>query len=386
VTTPPRRTAATTAIHAGRLPVLPGVPVIPPVHRSVIYEFVDADEFAEVMGDSDRGYLYSRIRNPSTDELAAVVAELEGAPAGLCFASGMGALSAAVAELAPPGAGLVAATQIYGQTHRMASARPDGRLVDMSDVDALREAVAGAALVVCETVSNPSLAVADIPAVAEIAHAAGARLVVDNTIATPLNCRPLEHGADLVFHSATKYLNGHSDVLAGVAAGPTELIAKLAERSLEMGATLAPDSAWLVRRGIRTLPLRLERATANAAAIAQFLEGHDRVRRVLYPGLASHPSHAVAVRILNGFGGLLSFEVEGGRPAGEAVMDRVQLCLRATSLGGMETCISHPASTSHRQLSPAQLSESGIAEGDLRLTVGCEDVGDVIADLEQALR
>jgi cystathionine beta-lyase/cystathionine gamma-synthase len=222
--------------------------------------------------------------------------------------------------------------------------------------------------------------------VAEIAHAAGARLVVDNTIATPLNFRPLEHGADLVLHSATKYLNGHSDVLAGVAAGPIELIGRLTERSLEMGATLAPDSAWLVRRGIRTLPLRLERATANAAAIAQFLEGHARVRRVLYPGLASHPSHAVAVRILNGFGGLLSFEVEGGRPAGEVVMDRVQLCLRATSLGGMETCISHPASTSHRQLSPAQLEESGIAAGDLRLTVGCENVADVIADLEQALR
>ncbi|MEP6640282.1 MAG: aminotransferase class I/II-fold pyridoxal phosphate-dependent enzyme, partial [Gaiellales bacterium] len=214
MTTPPRRTAATTAIHAGRLPVLPGVPVIPPVHRSVIHEFVDADEFAAVMGDSSLGYLYGRIRNPSTDELAAVVAALEGAPAGLCFASGMGALSAAVAELAPPGAGLVAATQIYGQTHRMASARPDGRLVEPADLDALREAVAGAALVVCETVSNPSLAVADIPAVAEIAHAAGARLVVDNTIATPLNCRPLEHGADLVVHSATKYLNGHSDVLA----------------------------------------------------------------------------------------------------------------------------------------------------------------------------
>jgi cystathionine beta-lyase/cystathionine gamma-synthase len=386
VTTPPRRTAATTAIHAGRQPALPGVPVISPVHRSVIHEFADADEFARVMGDSSLGYLYGRIRNESTDELAAVVAELEGAPAGLCFASGMGALSAVVAELAPPGAGLVAATQIYGQTHRLATARPDGRLVDMADTDALREAVAGAALVLCETVSNPSLAVADIPAVAGIAHAAGARLVVDNTIATPLNCRPLDHGADLVFHSATKYLNGHSDVLAGVAAGPSELIARLAERSLDLGATLAPDAAWLVRRGIRTLHLRIERATANATAIARFLEGHGRVRRVLYPGLPSHPSHAVAVRILSGFGGLLSFEVDGGRPAGEAVMDRVDLCVRATSLGGIETCISHPASTSHRQLSPAELERAGIAEGDLRLTVGCEDAGDLIADLEQALR
>jgi methionine-gamma-lyase len=386
VTDSPRRAAATAAIHAGRLPALPGVPVIPQVHRSVIYEFVDAGEFADVMDDASRGYLYTRIRNPTTDELGAVVAELEGAEAGLCFASGMGALSAAVAELAPPGAGMVAATQIYGQTHHMAATRPDGRLVDIGDTDALRRAAQGAAVVVCETVSNPSLAVADIPAVAEVAHAAGAALVVDNTIATPIGCRPLEHGADLVFHSATKYLNGHSDVLAGVAAGSAELIGRLAERSLELGATLAPDSAWLVRRGIRTLHLRVERASENAMAIAAYLEGHPRVRRVAYPGLASHPSHAVASRILDRFGGLMSFEVEGGRPGGEAVMDRVQLCLRATSLGGVETCISHPASTSHRQLSAEELAQAGIAEGDLRLTVGCEQVDDLIADLDQALR
>jgi len=386
VTDSPRRHAATAAIHAGRLPALAGVPVIAPVHRSVIYEFVDADEFGRVMGDASQGYLYTRIRNPTTDELGAVVAELEGAEAGLCFASGMGALSAAVAELAPPGSGMVAATQIYGQTHHMAATRPDGRLVDIGDMDALRRAAEGAALVVCETVSNPSLAVADIPAVAEVARAAGARLVVDNTIATPIGCRPLDHGADLVFHSATKYLNGHSDVLAGVAAGSAELIGRLAERSLELGATLAPDSAWLVRRGVRTLHLRVERAAENAMAIATFLEGHPRVRRVLYPGLPSHPSHDVARRILRSFGGLMSFEVEGGRPGGEAVMDRVELCLRATSLGGLETCISHPASTSHRQLSAAELADAGIAEGDLRLTVGCEHVDDLIADLEQALR
>jgi len=386
VTDSSRRHAATAAIHAGRLPALAGVPVIAPVHRSVIYEFVDADEFGRVMGDASQGYLYTRIRNPTTDELGAVVAELEGAEAGLCFASGMGALSAAVAELAPPGAGMVAATQIYGQTHHMAATRPDGRLVDIGDMDALRRAAEGAALVVCETVSNPSLAVADIPAVAEVARAAGARLVVDNTIATPIGCRPLDHGADLVFHSATKYLNGHSDVLAGVAAGSAELIGRLAERSLELGATLAPDSAWLVRRGVRTLHLRVERAAENAMAIATFLEGHPRVRRVMYPGLPSHPSHDVARRILRSFGGLMSFEVEGGRPGGEAVMDRVELCLRATSLGGLETCISHPASTSHRQLSAAELADAGIAEGDLRLTVGCEHVDDLIADLEQALR
>lgn len=380
------RRIGTTAVHAGRVPHLPGVPVVGPVHRSVIYEFESAAQFGEIMDDERRGYLYSRIRNPTTDELAAAVAELEGAEAALCFASGMGALSAAVAVLAPPGAGVVAAKQIYGQTHTLVGSRPDGTHVDIADLDGLREAVAGRALVVVETLSNPNLAVADLPAICEIAHAAGARVLVDNTVATPVNCRPLEWGADMVMHSATKYLNGHSDVLAGVPAGPAALIAQVHTASLELGATLSPDSAWLVRRGIRTLHLRVERACQNALRVAEFLESHARVSRVVYPGLPSHPAHDVARRILDGFGGMLAFEVEGGRPAGEAVMDGVKLCLRATSLGGVETCVSHPASTSHRQLSAEELEQAGIRPGDLRLTVGIEDADDLIEDLDQALR
>jgi methionine-gamma-lyase len=380
------RRIGTAAVHAGRVPPLPGVPVVAPVHRSVIYEFDSAAQFGEIMDDAARGYLYTRIRNPSTDELAAAVAELEGAESAHCFASGMGALTAAVAVLAPPGAGVVAAKQIYGQTHHMVSSRPDGVLVDVADIDGLRDAAKGAALVIVETLSNPNLAVADLPAVCEAAHAGGARVLVDNTVATPINCRPLEWGADMVMHSATKYLNGHSDVLAGVAAGPEELMAQVRTVELELGATLAPDSAWLVRRGIRTLHLRVERACQNATRIAEFLEGHPSVTRVVYPGLASHPAHEVARRILDGFGAMLAFEVEGGRPAGEAVMDGVKLCLRATSLGGTETCVSHPASTSHRQLSEAELEAAGIRPGDLRLTVGIEDADDLIEDLDQALR
>jgi cystathionine beta-lyase/cystathionine gamma-synthase len=360
--------------------------VIAPVHRSVIHEFESAEEFGEIMLDDRRGYLYSRIRNPTTDELGEAVAALEGAEAGHCFASGMAAISAAVALLAPPGSGIVASTRIYGQTHSMVGSRSDGRLVDVRDPGAAAEAVRGAALLVVETVSNPLVAVADLPALADMAHAAGARLLVDNTVATPVNCRPLEHGADLVVHSATKFLNGHSDVLAGVAAGPAETIAGLRRLSLDLGATLSPDSAWLARRGMRTLALRMQRAEENARRIAAFLEGHPRIGRVVYPGLESHPDREVAQRILDGPGGLLSFEVDGGRKAGEAVMNRVSLCVRATSLGGVETCISHPASTSHRQLSTAQLAEAGIRPGDLRLAVGIEDGDDLVADLEDALR
>jgi methionine-gamma-lyase len=380
------RRIGTAAVHGGRVPGLPGVPVVAPVHRSVIYEFDSAAQFGEIMDDARRGYLYTRIRNPSTDELAAVVAELEGAESAHCFASGMGALTAAVTVMAPPGTGIVAAKQIYGQTHHLVAKRPDGRHVDVADLEGFRRAADGAALVIVETLSNPNLAVADLPAICEIAHAAGARVLVDNTVATPINCRPLEWGADVVMHSATKYLNGHSDVLAGVAAGSEQLIADIRTVELELGATLSPDSAWLVRRGIRTLQLRVERACGNAMRIAEFLEAHPRVTRVVYPGLPSHPAHDVARRILDGFGGLLAFEIEGGRPAGEAVMDGVRLCLRATSLGGTETCVSHPASTSHRQLSEQELEAAGIRPGDLRLTVGIEDVDDLIEDLEQALR
>jgi methionine-gamma-lyase len=383
------RHPATAAIHAGR----PGDaerellldPVVPPVHRSVIYEFPSAERFAAVMADERLGYLYSRLRNPSTDELAAAVAELEGAESAHCYASGIAAVSDAVALLAPPGTRVVAAPQLYGQTYSLLRARGDTVFADVADLGAVERALPGAALLVCETLANPHLAVADLPELALLAHAAGARLLVDNTVATPLGCRPLEHGADLVVHSATKFLNGHSDVLAGVAAGPHALVEQLVRRSWDTGATLAPDSAWLVRRGLKTLHLRLERATQNAAEIARFLERHPAVAGVRYPGLASHPQHALARRLLDCFGAMLAFEVRGGRAAGERVMDRVQVCLRATSLGGVDTVLSHPASTSHRQLSADELRAAGITEGFLRLSVGCEDVRDLLADVEQAL-
>ena len=283
VTDSPRRAAATAAIHAGRLPALAGVPVIPPVHRSVIYEFVDADEFADVMGDASRGYLYTRIRNPSTDELGAVVAELEGAEAGLCFASGMGALSAAVTELAPPGAGMVAATQIYGQTHHMATTRPDGRLVDIGDMDALRRAAVGAALVVCETVSNPSLAVADIPAVAEVVHARG----------RPARRRQHDRDADRLPAARARRRPrlplGHQV--------PERPLRRPRRRGRGPGRADRPTRGALARPGRDPRPrLGLARAPrdphaapARRAGVRErdgdrhLPRGHPRVRRVLYP-------------------------------------------------------------------------------------------------------
>jgi cystathionine beta-lyase/cystathionine gamma-synthase len=384
VTTP--RKPATIAVHGTHPPALPGGPVVEPVHRSVIYEFESADEFAEVMADSGRGYLYTRIRNPSLDELAAIVAELEGAESALCYASGMAAISAAVDQLAGPGSAVVTGDQLYGQTYRMLRDRGSTRFVDLADADAVRSALDGASMLYAETISNPRVAVADLPLLGRLAREAGVPLVVDNTLATPIGCRPIEHGAALVVHSATKYLNGHSDVLAGIAAGRPELIASLATRQLDTGATLAPDSAWLVRRGLKTLHLRWRRSCESAVAIARFLEDHPAVVEVRYPGLASHPDHQLARSLLDGCGGVLAFEVRGGRAGGERVMDRVAICLRATSLGGVDTVISHPASTSHRQLNAAELRAAGLSEGHLRLSVGCEDIDDLLADLDQALR
>ena len=375
----------TQAVRAGSGGAGAGEPVVAPVTRAVIHRFASADEFAEVMADAGRGYLYGRIRDPNTDELAGAVAALESAEAAHCYASGMAAIMAAVELAAGRDGVVVASDRLYGQTAALLAARGSSRFVDVSDPAAVTTALAGAAALYVETISNPQVAVSDIEPLAAAAHAAGALLVVDNTVATPLGCRPLELGADLVAHSATKYLNGHSDALAGVLAGSRSLIAHAADRALTTGATLAPDTAWLVRRGMRTLHLRFERCSANAMAIAEALAVHPHITRVHYPGLPGHPSHAVARRILQGYGGLLSFDVAGGRAAADGVIDRVQLCLRASSLGGVETAISHPASTSHRQLSDRELRIAGFDQSTLRLAVGCEDVDDLLADLAAAL-
>ena len=360
--------------------------MVTPVHREAMTEFATAADFTDVMADSRRGYLYSRIRNPNSDELAAAVAELEGAEAAHCFASGMAAIVAALDLLAPAGTRVVAPRQLYGQTYALLRRRGDSTFCDITDLDAIARALDGAGLLYVETIANPQIDVADLPALAALAKRAGAAMLVDNTVATPLGCRPLEHGADLVAHSATKYLNGHSDALAGVVAGNTELMAQIATRALDTGATISPDTAYLVRRGMRTLDLRLERASANALTIARMLDHHPNVTRVRYPGLQHDRAHEVSLRVLNSHGALVAFDVNGGEREAGAMMDACRLCLRATSLGGVETTISHPATTSHLQLDEAELAAAGLTPGTLRLSVGIEHPDDLVADLDAALR
>jgi methionine-gamma-lyase len=380
-----KRGLATRAIHGQPLPETPGRPVVQPVVSSTIFWFESAAEMGRVMSEEEYGFLYSRIRNPTVEELNRVLADLEGAEAAQTFSSGMGAIAAALFTNLGPGDTLLCARQIYGTTYALVERRLrplgiDVVYVDASEIGAWKQP---ARVRYVETMANPGMPVADLDAIADTKG--DGVLIVDNTFASPVLCRPLEHGADLVCESATKYLNGHHDATAGVVAGEGERVAAVRAYMIESGSNLDPFPAFLLRRGLKTLALRVEKAGDNAMTVARFLDDHPSVERVYYTGLESYPQHNVALRQLDGFGGMLAFELAGGRKAGEAFMDGLELCRRASSLGGVDTVVSHPASTSHRQYSEEQLTDAGISSGLLRASIGCEDAGDLVADFRHAL-
>lgn len=368
-------------------------PVAPPLYQTATFAFDDLDAF-ESIGRSkiSGGYLYSRWANPTTEALARTIASLEGAEATACFASGMAAIHTTLTALASTGEHIVAARQLYGGTHSLMTTRlPRAGIttttVDVADHSAIEAAFTPATRVLyAETIGNPTLPVADLDALARIAHARDAALVVDATFTPPCMLRPLEHGADLVLHSATKYLGGHSDVTAGVVSGDAERIAAIRMLQIDMGAMLAPFEAWLCARGLQTLVLRVDRICDNAMALAVALHEHPAVERVHYPGLPEHPQHDLAKRLLGErFGGMLTFDVAGGLTAGRRFLERVRIAAPAASLGGTKTLVVHPASITHTQLSPEQRAAAGIGDGTIRLSVGIEDIGDLIDDLTQAL-
>jgi methionine-gamma-lyase len=376
---------STRAIHGRGLPDAPGKPVVQPVVTSTTFSFDDAETFARVMSEEEYGFLYSRLRNPTVEELNGVLADLEGAEAAQAFSSGMAAISAALMTTLEPGDTLICAKQLYGATYALAEQRlkPLGVEVvhlDVTEPEAWRRP---AKVRYVETMSNPGLPVADLEAIA--ATKGNGIMIVDNTFASPALCRPLELGADIVCESATKYLNGHHDVTAGILAGSTQTVARARTWQIDTGAVLDASPAYLLRRGLKTLSLRVERHCANALAVARFLEDHEKVERVYYAGLESYPQHELAKSQLAAPGGMLAVELTGGREAGESFMNNLELCLRATSLGGVDTVVSHPASTSHRQFSEEQLSAAGITPGLLRVSVGCEDADDIVADFGNAL-
>jgi methionine-gamma-lyase len=380
---------------ASRVPRVDQQPSSVPIYQTATFTSADAQALGDAAADPRGGYAYSRISNPTTSALGAAYAELAGGEAGTALASGMGAIHAALASQLKAGDRVVAPTAIYGSTRTQLvdTFANFGVLVDfadLTDADAAAEAIAAGPtrVVYAETIANPTTVVTDHAAIAALAHAAGAHYIVDNTFASPYVCRPLELGADLVVESATKFLSGHSDVIAGVVAGPLDLIRRVDKVQIATGATLGPFDAFLVLRGIMTVAVRVERHARTAAALGAWLERQAGVERVLYPGLPSHPQHAVAMRQFRPgvAGGMLAVEMAGGREAGRAVIDALTLTELTASLGSVHTMVVHPPSTSQRQMTEAQLAAAGITPGLLRVSVGLEDLEDLEADFSAALQ
>lgn len=362
-----------------------------PLYNSVVTPIYPSSTFYFEGPRQTSGYDYTRTKNPTREALEENLASLEGGAGATAVATGMAAI-ATVLHLLPAGAHVIAGNDIYGGTFRLFSSVMPARglrfsLVDMGDPGAVAAAFEkDTALVWIETPSNPLLRLTDIAAVCALARARGALSCADNTFLSPYLQRPLALGADLVVHSTTKYLNGHSDVVGGaIVAGTRELAERVAATANALGTTCSPYDAWLVLRGVKTLPLRMQAHQKNAAALAAFLAGHARVERVYYPGLPSHPDHALAQRQQHGFGAMLSFDLKGGEAAVFRLVERLKLYAFAESLGGVESLIEHPASMSHAAMTPAALAAAGIGPGLVRVSVGIEDERDLLADMAQAL-
>jgi len=381
----PRRPTgrSTVAIH-GDLPTRAAPePVAPPIYQS--------STFVRGVGAGDET-LYTRYgNNPNQLRLGERLARLEGADAAVFVASGMGATALAHLAVLNPGDHLLSSTWIYGGTRRLfvEEFRRFGIDVSFADPDLRREWRAklrkNTRAIFIETPTNPLMRILDVDWLAVLAEAEGIALLVDSTFATPMNYRPLEHGADVVIHSATKYLNGHSDVIAGAVAGTGTLVDEVRERMKLWGQALDPHAAWLVERGLKTLGVRMERHNRTGLAVAAWLAAHPKVRRVHYPGLETHPDHALAAKTLDGFGGMVGVELAGGPRAAERCLRALRVITHAPSLGGVESLVSEPRYTSHAALTAAERAAAGIPDGFLRLSLGLEDPDDLMDDLARGL-
>jgi len=379
---------------ASRAPDAPQPPVNVPIYQTSTFEVADAAELAELLAFERPGHSYSRHSNPTHHALEEALAELEGAEAALVTASGMAAMHGVVLSLLRSGDELVVPRAVYGGMIGLISSILDRsgighRSVDTTDLAQVEAAITDRTrLLWLETISNPTTAVADIGALAELVHARGVLLAVDNTFASPALANPLARGADLVIHSTTKYIGGHSDLIGGAVVASAERVAAVRRIVINAGGNAAPFEAFLALRGLKTLALRMERHSHNALAVASALESAAGVASVRYPGLASHPQHELAMRTLRDgmAGGMLAIELEGGRQHGERFLDRVRIAVHATSLGSVETLVSHPASSSHRQLDDDALASAGMSPGTVRVSIGIEDAADLIEDLVGAAR
>lgn len=363
-----------------------------PVVQSVSYGYRDVDEWYEVALGLRSGHIYSRNTNPTVQVLESKVRHLEDAEACTSFATGMAAVSASLFALLSPGMRVVTITDTYGGTSKLfleflPRFQIDVAMCDTADHEAIeREVDRGCDVLYLETPTNPTLKILDLRRLSRLAHEHGATVVVDNTFATPVNQRPLSLGADIVLHSATKFLGGHGDAMGGLACGSSELIDRLFRYREITGASLHPEAAYLILRGLKTLHLRVRQQNASALKVAQFLAGRDEVEAVFYPGLADHPGHDIAAGQMSGFGGVLSFSLHGGFDAVRAFLPELHYAHLAASLGAVETLAGPPRTTSHVELSEEQRRILGIPEGLIRYSVGVEETEDLLGDLESALK
>ena len=387
---------ATRAVHVGERPSRPEfTPVVTPIYPGAAYVYEDLEEMDAALGGAEGKYVYTRYGNPTSSALETVIADLEGTSSAVAFASGMAAVHAAITTSVAPGQAIVASRDLYGASYSMLAGfmREWGctvEFVDILDLDQVAEAVERLrpALIVCEVISNPLLRVTDVPAVVQLARTVRAAVLVDSTF-SPVIYSPAADGAQLVVHSLTKYISGHGDVTGGVVATTSMRREKLVNFVKMAGGLLGPFESWLALRGVKTLPLRMERQCASAAIVAEAIAAHPLVSRVYYPGLADHPSHATAQKLFGerGFGGMIAFEIKnGGREEVVDFLEALELIVPATSLGDVYSLALSPAMSSHRALTPEERSAFGIAEGLVRLSVGIEAPADILADLDRALQ
>jgi len=366
--------------------------VITPIYQTSTFSFRNADHGAACFAGESDGYIYTRIGNPTVRDLEKTIALLEHGYDGIGCSSGMGAVSTVYMAYLGAGKHIVSHNAVYGPARGIIEGTfskfgVESSYIDTTDLEQVKAAIRpNTALVYLETPANPTIGISDIPAICEIAHKHNIPVCVDNTFCSPYLQNPLDLGADIVLHSLTKFLNGHADIVGGVIVTKTEAdYKKVRPVMVTMGCNMDPHQAFLTRRGLKTMGIRIDRAQENAIKVAEYLQSHPKVAWVMYPGLASHPQFELGKKLMRGPGAMMSFGLKGGLVAGKQLMDSVELCVLAVSLGGIETLIQHPASMTHSKLSAAAKKEGGISDELVRLSVGIEEVEDIVADLAQAL-
>lgn len=369
--------------------------LITPIYQTATFAFKNAEEAADKFANKTEpgAYIYTRVGNPTQAQLEEKIALIEGGEAALALSSGVGAITTTILTLCSQGDHIVAANSIYGSSYAFLGKHCkrfgiETSFVDATDTENIRLAMkANTKVVYIESPSNPVLDLVDIEEAAKIAHEYNALLLIDSTFASPYSQKPLKLGADVVIHSATKYINGHGDVIAGIIIGKKDILDRVRFDGImdTTGACLSPFDSWLLIRGMKTLGLRVRRSTSTAFEVAKFLEKHPKIDAVYYPGLESHPQHELAKKQMTDFGSIISFEVKGGVDAGRQLMDNVKVCILAVSLGDAETLIEHPASMTHKQIPQEERLKAGITDGLVRLSIGLEESEDIIEDLKSAL-